>query len=317
MNKKKERRVFITGANGFLGANLTRRLIKEGYDVHVLLRKDSNIWRLKDIKKYINIHQGDITEFNSLYKILQTLHPNYILHLAVFGAYHYQTDTKKIIHVNVEGTRNLLEASKDIPYTCFINTGSSSEYGIKNKPIKERDFCDPISYYAATKLTATHLCKIFAEQYKKPIITFRLFSVFGPFEEQTRFIPTIMKALIQKDDILLTAGNQRRDFIYVDDVLDAYMNALYLGKNLQGEICNIGTGNEYTNDEVVQQLFTITKKQTKINKGAYPKRIWDTSHWVADITHAKQVLDWKPRISLDKGLEKTYSWFLEKQHSYT
>ncbi len=224
---------------------------------------------------------------------------------------------EKIIRVNIEGTKNLLEASRDIPYKCFINTGSSSEYGYKNNPMKETDSCNPVSYYAATKLASTNICKIFAEINNKPIVTLRLFSVFGPYEEPSRFIPTIMKSLIRGEKIKITSGNQRRDFVYIDDVSDAYLQALTLGRKIKGEVCNIGTGEEYSNDKIVKNLFYVTKNKTEIKKGEYPKRTWDTPHWKADVLHAKKILGWKSKYTLDMGLTKTYSWFLKNLHFYT
>lgn len=309
MHPQNKRRVFITGASGFVGANLTRALLKNNYSVHILTRTKKLPWRLKGLEKQITAHSGDITDIRSLKKGLQGARPDYIIHLAVYGAYHFQNELDKIVQVNIEGTKNLLEASKDIPYKCFINTGSSSEYGYKDTPMKENDFCAPESYYAATKLGATHLCKVFANLNNKPIVTLRLFSVYGPYEESTRLVPAVMKALITKGTIKLAPGKQRRDFIYIEDVCNAYIKALNLGVKLQGEICNLGTGIEYTNDELVKSLFTVANKKTQIDKGAYPKRSWDTQHWKADISHTTKILGWEPNYAIDKGLASTYSWF--------
>ncbi len=312
----KKRNVFITGAGGFVGANLTRKLLEKNYSVHILNHSSKLSWRLKDIREKIIIHNGDLINKKSLRNALEKSQPDYILHLAAYGAYSFQTELEKIVTVNIEGFKNLLEASKDIPYKCFINTGSSSEYGYKDKAMKETDFCDPVSYYAATKLGATGLAKVFAKLQDKPITTFRLFSVYGPFEEPTRFIPAIMKGLLTKSTIKLTPGKQRRDFIYIDDVTNAYITALPLGKRIQGQIFNIGTGNEYTNDEIVQTLFKVTGKKTQIDKGGYAKRNWDTSHWKADITKTKKKLGWKPNFTIDKGLLNTYSWFEKNSKFY-
>lgn len=312
MTTKMKSRIFVTGANGFVGANIIRMLLENNYEVHILLRTKKTEWRITEIEDKVTIHKGDITNYNTLKKILEDIQPEYIIHLAAHGAYHYQTDLEKIINVNIKGTKNLLEASKEIPYKCFINTGSSSEYGFKNKPMKENDSCDPVSYYAATKLAATKLCKIFAKTNAKPIVTLRLFSVFGPFEEPTRFIPTIMNALLKNETIKLTPGKQRRDFIYVEDICEAYKKTLHLGKSLQGIVCNLGTGDEYTNDEIVKKLFLVANKKTKIQKGTYEKRSWDTTHWVADLSQTKKLLKWKPITSIDEGLQKTYLWYQQK-----
>ena len=305
---KTNNRVFITGGSGFIGANLIRKLLVHNYQVHVLVRSKKIPWRLHEIKTQISLYYGDITNSILLKKILYKIKPDYIIHLATFGSYPSQVDLNKIITTNVIGTKKLLEASKNIPYKRFINTGSSSEYGFKDKAMKETDFCDPISYYGLTKLATTHLCKVFAQIYNKPIITLRPFSVYGPFEEPSRFFPTIIKSLIKKQPINITPGYQRRDFIYVDDVVSAYVKSLKINLTKNGDVFNIGTGKEYSNDEVVKKLFDITKQSTNIKKGAYQKRSWDTNHWKANIKKTKKTLKWKPMYSLDKGLEKMYFW---------
>lgn len=315
MVSKNKRSIFITGAGGFIGANLTRKLLERNFDIHVLARSKKISWRLDDIAKLITIHIGDLTDFSSLKTSLAKIKPKYIVHLATYGSYPFQEEIDKIVSINIEGTKNLLEASKDIPYKCFINTGSSSEYGFKEKPMKEDDFCNPVSYYAVTKLAATQLCKVFANINDKPIISLRLFSVYGPFEEPTRFIPTIIKSLILKRPIRLTAGNQRRDFVYVDDVTNAFIKALELGNKAKGKILNVGTGIERSNDDVVEHLFQVTNKRTRVEKGAYQKRRWDTPHWRADISNTKKLLKWNPEHNLTKGLYATYSWF-EKNLSF-
>lgn len=315
MGRRNKRTIFITGAGGFIGANLTKKLLKQNFYVHVLNRTENISWRLKEITNKITVHYGDITDYNSLRQALLKTKPDYIIHLATYGAYSFQTEIDKIISVNILGTKNLLEASRDIPYKFFINTGSSSEYGFKDKSMKENDFCDPVSYYGLSKLTATQMCKVFAQINDKPIVTLRLFSVYGPYENQTRFIPTIIKSLIVKDVINLTPGNVRRDFIYVDDVIDAYLKALRQGSKIKGETLNIGTGREFTNDEIVQILFKITGKKTKVKKGGFSKRDWDTNHWTANTAKTKKYLKWESKYGIEKGLSETYLW-LNKNLKY-
>jgi len=307
------KRVLITGGAGFIGANLIRKLLKLNYSVNLILRKSSNLWRIKNILNKVKIYKVDLLDKKQLTKIVVRINPDFIIHLATYSNYRKQTDAKEMIDINIKGTLNLLLASKDIDYKLFINTGSSSEYGIKNEPMKETDLLEPMSFYAATKASATFLCQIFAKEYQKPIVTLRPFSVFGPYEEKNRFIPTIIKAVIENKSIKLTPGNQRRDFIYVDDIVDIYIKSLSYGKKLSGQILNMGTGIEYANDEVVKALFKTTNKKVKIEKGAYPKRIWDTSHWIADMSKTKRVLNWKPKFTLGKGLRYTYNWFKDEQ----
>ncbi len=300
--------VLITGGAGFIGSNLTRRLLKMGYSINLIVKKNTDLWRLKDIVSKIRIHKVDLLDSLKLSQTVSKIKPEIIIHLATYSNYRDQRAIKQMIDLNIQGTFNLLLASKDINYDIFINTGSSSEYGLKSKPMKENDLLEPVSFYAATKASATLLCQVFAKEFKKPIVTFRPFSVYGPYEEKSRFMPTIVKALIKGKSINLTPGKQRRDFIYIDDVVDIYIKAMRTRKNLAGQILNIGTGKQYSNDETVKILFKAVGQKVSVKKGAFPKRLWDTPYWVADISKTTKLLKWKPRFGLKEGLRKTYFW---------
>jgi nucleoside-diphosphate-sugar epimerase len=302
------KRILITGGAGFIGANLIRKLISLDSDINLFVRPVTNLWRLKSIIPRIKIHQIDILDKSELTRKTVKINPQAIIHLATYSQYRNQKEFEQMVKTNIEGTLNLLSASKNIDYDIFINTGSSSEYGIKKNPMKETDLLEPISFYAATKSSANLLCQVFAKEYKKPIVTLRPFSTYGPYEKNDRFIPTIINAIIKNKAIKLTSGNQRRDFIYVGDIVDIYIKALSCGKKLSGQILNMGTGIEYTNGEVVKTLFNLTGKHVKIEKGAYQKRLWDTPHWVADISKTKKLLNWKPKFTLEEGLRYTYNW---------
>ena len=304
--------VLLTGGAGFIGTNLVNKLLDLNYKVNLILRESSELWRLKNILPKINICKADLLDQEELKKLAHKINPSIIIHLATYSRYKDQNASHEMIEANIKGTMNLLAATKDINYNIFINTGSSSEYGIKEKPMRENDLLEPVSFYAATKASATLLCQVMAREYQKPIVTLRPFSVYGPMEEEKRFIPTIIKAVIENKPIKLTGGSQRRDFIYVQDVVDIYIRAISKGKALSGEILNTGTGIEYTNDEVVEALFKVTGKKVQIEKGAFPKRLWDTPHWVADASKAKELLDWEPKYSLEEGLKETYQWFKKK-----
>lgn len=302
--------ILITGGAGFIGVNLINKFLDLGYkNINLIVKESTNLDRLKNIINRITLHKIDLLDKNGLRKTINKINPSVIIHLATYSAYRNQQAAQQMVETNIAGTLNLLIASKDVDYDIFINTGSSSEYGIKNKPMKETDLLEPISFYAATKASSTLLCQVFAREFKKPIVTLRPFSVYGPFEGNKRFIPTIIKAVIKDKPIKLTPGAQRRDFIYVDDVVDIYLKAIKKGDALTGHILNMGTGTEYTNDEIVRALFKRVGRKVKIDKGAFPKRIWDTPHWVADISKTKKLLNWTPKFTLEEGLMNTYKWF--------
>jgi len=301
--------VLVTGAAGFVGANLVRELVKKGDRVHVLQKPSSNLWRLKDVKKSLVFHREQLKDRKNLTLLLKRIRPEIIYHLAAHGSYSHQTDVDEMVATNILGTLNLLVASKEIPYQCFVNTGSSSEYGVKTKPMREKDVCQPISFYAATKLSTTVLCQVFVTLYQKPIVTLRPFSVYGPYEEGSRFIPSIIRCLLNEKPIKLTSDDIRHDFIYIDDIIKAYLQASKMIYRLAGQVINLGTGKEYTNDEVVKTLFRVAKKQISVKKGAFLPKKWDATHWRADISQAKKLLHWQPKNSLEKGLKKTFNWF--------
>ena len=300
--------VLITGGAGFIGANLARRLLDLGYEVNLILKDSTNIWRLENILSKLNIYKTNLLDREKLEEIIREIHPAIIFHLASYANYRDQKESIEMAEVNIKGTLNLLMATRHIDYKIFVNTGSSSEYGIKNTRMTESDMLQPVSFYGSTKASATLLSLAFAKEYKKPIVVLRPFSVYGTYEDKNRFIPTIIRSLIQGRSIKITSGRQRRDFIFIDDVVDIYLRTISKGKKLAGQILNMGTGKEHENDEVVKLLFKVAGKKVIVEKGAFAKRLWDNPHWVADISKAKKMLKWTPKYSLAEGLEKTYLW---------
>ena len=167
----------ITGASGFIGACLTRKLIAENAEVHLLLRKTAKTWRIDDLLNKVKVHICDLSDLNELRGLIQKIQPTVIYHLATYGAYSSQQDADLCIKTNIQGTQHLLTASMDVDFELFVNTGSSSEYGFKKSPMKETDLLEPASYYAVTKSAQTLLCFHAAQAKKRPIVTMRPFSV--------------------------------------------------------------------------------------------------------------------------------------------
>ena len=313
MNKK--RVYLITGAAGFVGACLTRRLIESNESVHILLKKEPNTWRIQDIIHKVTVHMSDLSDLQGLREIIDDIKPDIIYHLATCGAYSYQNMPDVIINTNILGTWNLLKATSQINYELFVNTGSSSEYGFKKFPMKETDLLEPASYYAVTKSSQTLLCSYIARLEKKPIVTLRPFSVYGPYEEQTRFVPVLLKSIYCNEKINLVSPKIARDYIYVDDIVDAYLSIDKL-KKFPGEIFNIGTSVQSTIKDMVDIAMRVTGKTADCNWCGMQNRNWDTDNWVADISKVKRLLDWLPKTNLEKGLTLFWKWFGTNHHFY-
>jgi len=305
----------ISGAKGFLGSCLLRRLINNNEEVHIILREKKNLCLIEYILDRVTPHISDLTDLGELQKIIYKIRPTVIYHLATFGAYSYQDDPDKIIKTNILGSWNLLKVTSQIDYELFVNTGTSSEYGFKETPMKETDLLEPASYYAVTKCSQTLLCSYTAKRDKKPIVTLRPFSVYGPYEGAARLIPKLMRSLYLKQKINLVSPEISHDQIYVDDVVDAYLLIDKL-KNYNGEIFNIGTGIQSTVKEVVETAVKVTGRTTDFRWGEMKQRAWDTKNWVADISKAEKLLNWRPKIDLKKGLLLTWEWFQLNHHFY-
>ena len=298
----------ITGATGFIGANLTRHLVKKDVEVHILTRRESNRWRINSILNKVWEHRVDLRDYEPLRKVILKIKPRVIFHCATYGGYPLQREEDKILETNILGTINLLKALSDIDYRCFVNTGSSSEYGIKSRPMSEEDLLEPVSTYGASKAAATLFCQALAKREKRPIVTLRLFSPYGPYEEPTRLIPTVIVSCLKNENPRLSSPYGMRDFNFVEDIVDAYLKVIEMS-NMAGEIFNIGCGEQHSVGEVVDTIIKLSGREVKPLWGSVPSRPNEPRLWQADISKAKGLLGWHPRYSLRQGLGKTIEWF--------
>ena len=300
--------ILITGATGFVGANLARFFVSKGLKVNIIIRKDSNIWRFKDIIHKTNTHYVDLRDKTKLRKIIQKIKPKSIFHLATYGAYSYQSDLELIKSTILNGTINLLHECKKFKFNIFLNSGSSSEYGFKKNKMSENSLLKPNSHYAVFKSAVTLLCHYEAVTNKLPIITVRPFHVYGQFEEPSRLIPTVIKNLLNNKSSKLVSSNIARDMIFIDDVIDLYL--LIASKpSTKGEIFNIGSGKQRAISEIYFELCNITKIKIKPSWNTMKNRSWDQTSWMADMKSVKKIFEWKPKNSLKMGLTKTVDWY--------
>jgi len=294
---------------------LLRNLVKDYSDVHIFIRKTSNIWRISDLMSSVNVHYVDITKFNLLNDLIYSIHPKTIFHLAAYGAYPFQTNFNKIQSCVFNGTKNLLNACKNIKVSCFINTGSNSEYGFKNKPMKENDYLKPNSYYSIFKSATSLLCQYEALSNNLNIITVRPFHVYGPYEEPTRFIPTLIMNVLDNKLPQLVNSNISRDMIYIDDVIEFY-KIMSTKKNISGQIFNLGTGCQSTIKDIVKIVLKNFDLKIEPNWGSMKNRIWDQTTWVANMDKVKNEFNWQSQINLKQGLNETIDWFKKNKSLY-
>jgi nucleoside-diphosphate-sugar epimerase len=311
----KGEKMFITGASGFVGSNLVRRSLHNGADVYINIRTTSDTWRIRDILKDVSVVHADISEYEKLNASLKKIKPDIIYHTAVYGGNSTQKDTGKIIESNISGTVNLLRSCKNIHCNLFVNTGSSSEYGLKSTAMKESDLLKPVTDYGVSKAAATLFCQKTALTENLPVVTLRLFSPFGPYEQKSRLISSVILAALQKQNPLIASRDFVRDFIYIEDVLDAYEAALTL-KNPKGQIYNIGSGMQNTVGTATDTIIRLLGNE--VNSVTGLPRAWtnEPMFWQADIQRAALELAWVPKYTLEQGLNKTIDWFKEHMNLY-
>lgn len=310
--------VLITGATGFVGSLLSRRLLEENYEVHILTRESSNKWRISDIIKELHKHFADIRDKENILKIIKTVKPNYVFHFAVYGGYPKENDFDAMVQTNIFGSLNLFQALENRDFfEGVVNIGSSSEYGQKSELAKETNLLEPDTPYAVTKASQTLLGRYFSKNRGLPLITLRLFSVYGSYEEPGRLIFDLMTGAVHKQKISLSSPLPRRDFIFADDVLDICVKAAKsLFKN--GEVFNVGSGKDYSIGEIVSIFEEVLGRKLEIFWGAHEKkRNFDVNQkWFADISKIKTIFDWEPTHSLKEGLKKTYEWYCDNIDLY-
>lgn len=302
------KRIIITGATGFVGANLTRRLVRDGHEIHLLVRRGYHSWRIEGLYPKVYIHETDLTDKDALSGVVGEIKPEWIFHLAVYGAYSWQTDLHQMVQTNIIGTMNLVEACLKTGFETFVNTGTSSEYGYKDHTPKETEYLEPNSCYAVTKASATMYCRCIGQGRGIRISTLRLYSVYGPFEEPGRLIPTLaIKGLAGKLPPLVNP-EIGHDFVFVDDVVDAYLLAASNSGQEFGAIYNVGTGIQTSIGEIVASVQKILKINAKPVWGSMPDREWDSKIWVADSKKIQTELGWRPKYTFEHGFHQMVKW---------
>ena len=279
----------VTGATGFVGANLVRKLVQQSNDVSIITRQTSNHWRISDIEDRITICYSDLADRDSVFTLVGNCKPDIIFHVATYGGFPNQENRDIMIDSNLVGTMNLLDAAVKYDVGQFINTGSSSEYGSKNEPMKEDAVCTPLNFYGLTKLAATNYCTMIGQTLHYQVCTLRLFSPYGEFENSARLYPSIKNALLNGKRPKLSQPNSVRDFIPIEKVCEIYIK-MTAATYPPGAIINVGSGRQQT----IRQFYSNIARSMKISLdpiwGQAPPRSCEPTRWEADISKLKSLI---------------------------
>jgi nucleoside-diphosphate-sugar epimerase len=305
------KRVILTGGTGFVGANLCRRLLRNGHEVHLLVRPGYQPWRIETVRSDLRLHEIHLGDKETLAREVGKIRPDWVFHLAAYGAYSSQSDVQQMVETNITGTVNLVEACLASGFEGFVHTGSSSEYGFKDHAPPETELPEPNSHYAVTKASATLFCRYTARDRDVNLTTLRLYSVYGPYEEPTRLIPMLIVRGRQGTLPPLVDPDIARDFVEVEDVAEACCLAASRTRGERGEVYNVGTGIQTSLRDVVEVARRVLPVKDEPQWGTMPDRQWDTRVWVSDSCKIREELGWDPRYGFEEGFRRFVDWFAE------
>ena len=309
------KKILITGATGFVGSHLTELCVEKGFEVVAFDRYNPNYnlgWLEKSkYEKDINFVFGDIRDYDSVLKTMKDC--QIVFHLAaLIGIPYSYVSPQAYIKTNIEGTYNILESSKHLNIEQTIITSTSEVYGsAKYVPIDEKHPLSSQSPYSASKISADQLTLSYWNSFQLPVKIIRPFNVYGPRQSSRAVIPSIViQALNSKDEIKLGNIKPSRDFTYVTDTCNAFLDVLKI-KKLFGNIINVGSNNEYSIENIAKKILEKLNSDAKIKKEKQRRRSAKSEvvRLVCDNSKILKHTQWKPKIKIEKGLDMTINWF--------
>ncbi|HEV3001221.1 MAG TPA: NAD-dependent epimerase/dehydratase family protein [Solirubrobacteraceae bacterium] len=302
------RRALVTGAGGFIGANLCRRLLRDGHAVHAVVRPGGDRWRLAAIGGEIAVHEVDLLDAAALRAALGAARPDWLFHLAAHGAYSWQTESAAIFATNAAASAQLLDMACERGFDAFVQAGSASEYGPRDRPARESEPVDPRSAYSVSKAAATHYARAAALDRDVHAMTLRLCSAYGPWEDPHRLVPTLAAYGLNGRLPPLADPRAALDFVFVDDVCEAFVRAARATGLERGTVLNAGSGTRTSLAELVE----LAREELAIDEpprwSTIAPRTWDTTAWAADCKLIRRRLGWRPRWGMREGFRHLVDW---------
>jgi len=309
--------VLVTGGAGYVGSSLVRKLVEEKSEVVVLDNFSyGHMENLSDIKNQIHIVKGDIRNSGLIKNVIKKNNIEFIFHLVAdpFVPNSYK-NPGLVFDVITKGTQNIIMANPEqIKKILFLSTAEIYGY-YKYLPMDENHPCNPVSVYATAKLAADRLCFIMHNDNDIPVNTLRLFNTFGPRETHPYIIPELILQFSKSSVAKLGNLKSRRSLIYVDDAVTGMMKLMK--SRISDEVFNLGSNKSYSIEElarIVADSYGHNKIQLVVEK--HRKRALDPPVFQCDFSKIKKAIDWKPKISLEQGIEKTMDWFEQNNRSW-
>ena len=300
-------RCFVTGATGLIGSHLVRLLLENECQVGILLRATSDPWRIQDVFHRLHHITGDLAVIGQASPAIQKFAPDVVFHLGWYGVgSRYRNDPAQVSQ-NLYGSLKLLQVAREAGCQCWVGLGSQAEYGRYDGILAEDLPTRPETMYGVVKLCVGLLSQKLCDAYGIRFVWLRLLATYGPMDDPEHMIPYVILTLLRGQKPTLTLGEQRWDYLYVEDVARAIWQVV-THPMVQG-IFNLGSGEAYTVRNIVEHIRDLIDPGLPLGLGEVPYRPDQTMHLQADISKLKQVTGWSPHIDLDEGLRRTVKWF--------
>lgn len=308
------KRVLVTGGSGFIGSHLVHRLLGDGSQVAVLVRYGNLVKneRLRACWDRITVIEADLRNRGAL-EAARAFAPDVVFHLAAYN--HVGESFRQVeecFDVNAKGTANLLDVCPG--NEAFLYMSTSEVYGHQTSvPFVESMCPEPKSPYSITKYTGELYCRMKQRMGTggPRIVVLRPFNTFGPYQSSKAIIPELIIKCLRGLPVVTTAGEQTREFNYVEDIVDGLVTAAAHREKIEGPV-NIAAGEEIPIRDLVTKIHALTASRSELKIGALPYRPNEIWRMYADASRARELLGWKPRFGLDEGLRRTVTWF--QQH---
>lgn len=312
----KNKKVLVTGSEGFIGSHLVEKLVSMGADVTAFVLYNSfNNWGWidtfdKNVRDSIKIYTGDVRDENCVRQIVKE--NDVVFHLAALIAIPYSYYSPySYVDTNIKGTLNVLQACRESSVEKVIHTSTSETYGTAQYvPIDEKHPLQGQSPYSASKIGADMLAESYYRSFGAPVSIIRPFNTYGPRQSARAVIPTIISQILSgKNSIKLGSLSPTRDFNYVKDTVEGFIKVAESEKNL-GEVINIGSGKEIAVGDLVKKISQIIGKEILIEceEERFRPENSEVERLCADNTKAVTLTGWSPKYSLDEGLHETIEW---------
>ena len=292
--------VLVTGATGFVGQHLTRRLAAAGASVCAGVFPEETAERVAALSPQVTHIPLDVRDPHSVGQAVSRCEPKVVFHLAAVGVTKPDVDPRAALEVNTGGTVVLMEALRGREVERVVLLGTCHEYGAR----ETADGLDPFSIYAASKAAAWAFARAYWHACGLPVVVARPFQVYGPGQPRHTLIPSAVQAALAGDDFPMTPGQQERDFTYVEDVV-AGLLAAATAPGVEGESLDLGTGQSHPVLAVVEHIWTMTGARGRILAGALPYRPAEAMRLTADADRAARLTGWRAAVSLEEGLRRT------------